>query len=89
MIIKRSIRFTVTVAVIIIGAMDAMAIEEAKYTVLEKDNRFEIRNQRTKKSPCVRFRLDGWLQCAIQVFGAKSAILNTNLNWSPGFTKEA
>jgi effector-binding domain-containing protein len=43
-IIKRSIRITVAASVIIIGAMDAMAIEEAKYNVVEKDNRFEIRD---------------------------------------------
>jgi len=30
--------------VIIIGAIDIMAIEEAKYKVVEKDNRFEIRD---------------------------------------------
>jgi len=30
--------------VIIIGAMDSMAIEEAKYKVLQKDNSFEIRD---------------------------------------------
>ena len=44
MIIKLSIRITVAVAIIIIGAMDAMAIEEAKYEVVKKDNRFEIRD---------------------------------------------
>ena len=44
MIIKLSIRITVAVAVIIIGAMDAMAIEEAKYNVIKKDNNFEIRD---------------------------------------------
>lgn len=43
MIIKLSIPITV-VAIIIIGAMDAMAIEEAMYKVLEKDNKFEIRD---------------------------------------------
>jgi len=31
-------------AVIILGAMDAMAIEEASYNVLKKDNHFEIRD---------------------------------------------
>jgi effector-binding domain-containing protein len=31
-------------AVITIGAMDAMAIEEASYNVLKKDNKFEIRD---------------------------------------------
>lgn len=44
MIIKRSIRIIVVVAVIIIGSMDTMAIEEAKYKVLEKDKKFEIRD---------------------------------------------
>jgi hypothetical protein len=43
-IIKISIRITVAVALIIIGAMDAMAIEEAKYEVVKKDNKFEIRD---------------------------------------------
>jgi hypothetical protein len=43
-IIKRSIQIIVAVAVIITGVMDAMAIEEAKYKVVEKDNRFEIRD---------------------------------------------
>lgn len=44
MIIKLSTQITVVVAIIIIGAMESMAIEEAKYKVLEKDNRFEIRD---------------------------------------------
>ena len=44
MVIKRSIQIVIAVMVIIIGAIDAMAIEEAKYKVLEKDNRFEIRD---------------------------------------------
>jgi hypothetical protein len=43
-IIKLSTRITVVVAIIIIGAMDALAIEEAMYKVLEKDNKFEIRD---------------------------------------------
>jgi len=43
-IIKLSFRITVAVAIIIIGAMDAMAIEEAKYEVVKKDNKFEIRD---------------------------------------------
>lgn len=43
-IIKRSFRITVAAAVIIIGAMDAMAIEEATYKVVKKDNKFEIRD---------------------------------------------
>ena len=44
MIIKLSTRITVVVAIIIIGAMNARAIEEARYKVLEKDNKFEIRD---------------------------------------------
>ena len=44
MVIKRSFQITVAAAVIIIGAMDAMAIEEATYKVLKKDNKFEIRD---------------------------------------------
>jgi len=41
---KRSIRIILAAAVIIIGAMDAMAIEEATYKVVKKDNKFEIRD---------------------------------------------
>jgi effector-binding domain-containing protein len=41
---KRSIRIILAAAVIIIGAMDAMAIEEATYKVVKKDNNFEIRD---------------------------------------------
>jgi hypothetical protein len=41
---KHSIRIALTVAFIIIGATDAMAIEEAAYTVVEKDKKFEIRD---------------------------------------------
>ena len=41
---KDLIRIIVAAAVIIIGVTDAMAIEEAKYDVIIKDNRFEIRN---------------------------------------------
>jgi len=41
---KRSIQIILAAAVIIIGAMDAMAIEEATYKVLKKDNKFEIRD---------------------------------------------
>ena len=44
MVIKRSIQIVIAVIVIIIGVIDTMAIEEAKYKVLEKDNRFEIRD---------------------------------------------
>jgi hypothetical protein len=44
MVIKRSIQIVIAVMVTIIGAIDTMAIEEAKYKVLEKDNRFEIRD---------------------------------------------
>jgi hypothetical protein len=41
---KRSIRIILAAAFIIIGAMDAMAIEEATYKVVKKDNKFEIRD---------------------------------------------
>jgi hypothetical protein len=41
---KRSIRIILAAAVIIIAAMDAMAIEEATYKVVKKDNKFEIRD---------------------------------------------
>jgi effector-binding domain-containing protein len=44
MVIKRSIHIVIAVIVTIIGAIDTMAIEKAKYKVLEKDNRFEIRD---------------------------------------------
>lgn len=41
---KHSIRMILATVFIILGAMDAMAIEEASYKVLEKDNGFEIRD---------------------------------------------
>ena len=41
---KHSIRIILATAVIIFGAMDAMAIEEATYKVVKKDNKFEIRD---------------------------------------------
>ena len=41
---KHSIRIMLATAVIIFGAMDAMAIEEAPYTVVKKDHKFEIRD---------------------------------------------
>ncbi|SEM76921.1 SOUL heme-binding protein [Syntrophus gentianae] len=41
---KHSIRIILAAAIIIIGAMDAMAIEEATYKVLKQDNNFEIRD---------------------------------------------
>ena len=41
---KRSMRFIIAAAVIIIGEMDAMAIEEATYNVVKKDDKFEIRD---------------------------------------------
>jgi effector-binding domain-containing protein len=44
MVIKRSIQTVIAVVAIMIGVMDAMAIEEAKYNVVEKDNRFEVRD---------------------------------------------
>jgi len=43
-VIKRSIRITLAAVFIIIGVTDAMAIEEITYTVLKKDNKFEIRD---------------------------------------------
>ena len=44
MVIKRSIQIVIAVMAIMISVMDAMAIEEAKYKVVEKDNKFEIRD---------------------------------------------
>ena len=44
---KHSLRITVVTALIIIGAIDAMAIEEAKYEVIKKENNFEIRDYAT------------------------------------------
>jgi len=41
---KRSIRIILAAVFVIIGAMDAMAIEEAPYKVLKKDSKFEIRD---------------------------------------------
>lgn len=41
---KHSIRIMLAAALIIIGAMDAMAIEEAAYNVLRKEDNFEIRD---------------------------------------------
>ena len=41
---KRSIRIILAAAVIIIGVIDAVAIEEATYKVVKKDNKFEIRD---------------------------------------------
>jgi len=41
---ERSIRIILATAVIIIGAMDAMAIEEAAYHVLKREDIFEIRD---------------------------------------------
>ena len=41
---RRSMQILLTAAVIIIGAIDAMAIEEAAYKVVKKDNQFEIRD---------------------------------------------
>ncbi len=43
-ILKHFVRITVITALTIIGAIDAMAIEEAKYEVIKKDNTFEIRD---------------------------------------------
>jgi effector-binding domain-containing protein len=41
---KHSVRIILAAAVIIFGAMDVMAIEEAAYKVLKKEDRFEIRD---------------------------------------------
>ena len=41
---KCSIRIVLAAAVTIIGAREAMAIEEATYSVTRKDNQFEIRD---------------------------------------------
>ncbi|MES9992378.1 MAG: heme-binding protein [Candidatus Thiodiazotropha sp.] len=41
---KYLIRITTTALLILIGANQAMAIEEAKYEVIKKDNEFEIRD---------------------------------------------
>lgn len=41
---KHFIRMILTAGVIVCGAMDAMAIEEAVYKVLKKENHFEIRD---------------------------------------------
>jgi hypothetical protein len=46
-VMKHSLRITVVTALIIVGAIDAMAIEEAKYEVIQIDNKFEIRNYET------------------------------------------
>jgi hypothetical protein len=42
--VKSAIRIIIVAASVISGAIDAMAIEEAAYKVLVKDNRFEIRD---------------------------------------------
>jgi hypothetical protein len=44
---KHSARITVVTALIITGAIDVMAIEEAKYEVIKRDNKFEIRDYET------------------------------------------
>ena len=41
---RNSLRTTVLAALILFGALNAMAIEEAKYEVVTKDNKFEIRD---------------------------------------------
>ena len=43
-VMKRIIRIILAAAVIIIGAADVMATEEAKHSVVKKDGRFEIRD---------------------------------------------
>ena len=44
---KHSLRITVVTAFIMMGAIDAMAIEEAKYEVIKRDNKFEVRDYET------------------------------------------
>jgi hypothetical protein len=41
---KRSMLIILVTAIIIIGAIDSMAIEEAAYIVVKKDGNFEIRD---------------------------------------------
>jgi len=41
---KRSLRISLATALVILGAIEAMATEEAKYTVVKKDEAFEIRD---------------------------------------------
>ena len=41
---RNFVRITIVSALIIIGAIDAMAIEEAKYEVIKRDSKFEIRD---------------------------------------------
>lgn len=41
---KRIIRILFATAVIILGGLDTMAIEEVKYEVIKKDGKFEIRD---------------------------------------------
>ena len=41
---KLFLRITVITAFLIIGAIDSMAIEEAKYEVIKKENKFELRD---------------------------------------------
>lgn len=41
---KRSVRIILATAVIIFGAIDAMAIEEATYNVVKREDMFEIRD---------------------------------------------
>ena len=44
---KPFVQLTVLATILIFGAIDAMAIEEAKYEVIKKDNKFEIRDYET------------------------------------------
>ena len=44
---KHFLLITIVTALIIIGAINAMAIDEAKYKVIKKDNHFEIRDYAT------------------------------------------
>jgi effector-binding domain-containing protein len=47
LVMRHFVRMTFVTALVIIGAIDAMAIEEAKYEVINKDNNFEIRDYTT------------------------------------------
>ena len=44
LVMKHFVRVTIVSALMIIGAIDAMAIEEAKYELIKKVDTFEIRD---------------------------------------------
>jgi hypothetical protein len=44
---RHSLGIAAVTALLIVGAIDAMAIEEAKYEVIRRDNQFEIRDYET------------------------------------------